>query len=96
MSLAGQQFYDTDVDGGDVFHCSLGLAAQEGWLADQQWAAIANDFMQNFMQNMDFAEDGGKAPAWWVAVRHGLSRNGNDHLHIVASMVRDDGTKWNG
>lgn len=24
-----------------------------------------------------------------------MSKNGNDHIHIVASMVRDDGTKWN-
>jgi hypothetical protein len=47
------------------------------------------------MKDMDFTEDGGKAPARWVAVRHGLSKNGNDHIHIVASMVRDDGTKWN-
>jgi hypothetical protein len=87
-----QQFYKTEVDGGHVFHCSLSLAAEEGQLTDAQWGAIANDFMKD----MDFTEDGGKAPARWVAVRHGLSKNGNDHIHIVASMVRDDGTKWNG
>lgn len=86
-----KQFYGTDVDGGHVFHCSLSLAAEEGQLTDAQWSAIANDFMKD----MDFTEDGGKAPARWVAVRHGLSKNGNDHIHIVASMVRDDGTKWN-
>jgi hypothetical protein len=85
------QFYKTEVDGGHVFHCSLSLAAEEGRLTDAQWGAIANDFMKE----MDFTEDGGKAPARWVAVRHGLSKNGNDHIHIVASMVRDDGTKWN-
>ncbi|WP_231511393.1 relaxase/mobilization nuclease domain-containing protein [Arthrobacter sp. UNC362MFTsu5.1] len=85
------QFYKTEVDGGHVFHCSLSLAAEEGQFTDQQWGAIANDFMKD----MDFTEDGGKAPARWVAVRHGLSKNGNDHIHIVASMVRDDGTKWN-
>ena len=87
-----KQFFDTDVDGGHVFHCSLSLAAEEGQLSDERWGAIANDFMKE----MDFTEDGGKAPARWVAVRHGLSKNGNDHIHIVASMVRDDGTKWNG
>ena len=86
-----KQFYGTDVDGGHVFHCSLSLAAEEGQLTDEQWGAIATDFMTE----MDFTEDGGKAPARWVAVRHGLSKNGNDHIHIVASMVRDDGTKWN-
>jgi hypothetical protein len=86
-----KQFFDTEVDGGHVFHCSLSLSAEEGQLSDERWGAIANDFMKE----MDFTEDGGKAPARWVAVRHGLSKNGNDHIHIVASMVRDDGTKWN-
>lgn len=86
-----QQYYKTHVDGGHVFHCSLSLSADEGQLTDAQWGDIANDFMKD----MDFTGDGGKAPARWVAVRHGLSKNGNDHIHIVASMVRDDGTKWN-
>jgi hypothetical protein len=87
-----RQFFDAEVDGGHVFHCSLSLAAVEGRLSDEGWGAIADDFVKD----MDFTGDGGKAPARWVAVRHGLSKNGNDHIHIVASMVRDDGTKWNG
>ncbi|WP_405216508.1 relaxase/mobilization nuclease domain-containing protein [Agrococcus sp. Ld7] len=33
------------------------------------------------------------SPARWVALRHGLSKNGNDHIHIAASRVREDGTK---
>jgi hypothetical protein len=45
---------------------------------------------------IQFVNGSDEGPARWVAVRHGLSRNGNDHIHIVASMVRDDGTKWNG
>jgi hypothetical protein len=63
-----------------VFHCSLSPAAEDGQLTDEQWGAIANDFMKD----MDFTEDGGKAPARWVTVRYGLSKNGNDHIHIVA------------
>ena len=86
-----KQFYGTDVDGGHVFHCSLSLSAEEGKLTDQQWGDIANDYMSV----MGFTEDSGKAPCRWAAVRHGVSKNGNDHIHIVASMVRDDGTKWN-
>ena len=35
----------------------------------------------------------GKAACRWVAVRHGLSTNGNDHVHIAVSLVREDGTK---
>ncbi|MBG6191689.1 hypothetical protein IWX64_002656 [Arthrobacter sp. CAN_A212] len=86
-----KQFYGTDVDGGHVFHCSLSLSAEEGKLTDQQWGDITNDYMKS----MGFTEDSGKAPARWAAVRHGVSKNGNDHVHIVASMIRDDGTKWN-
>jgi hypothetical protein len=85
------QFYGTEVPGGHVFHCSLSLSAEEGKLTDQQWGDIANDYVTA----MGFTGDGGKAPARWAAVRHGVSKNGNDHIHIVASMVRDDGTKWN-
>jgi hypothetical protein len=79
------------VDGGHVFHCSLSLSAEERQLTDQQWAAIADDFMTE----MGLTEDSGRAPARSAAVRRGLSKNGNDHIYIVAGMVRDDGTKWN-
>ncbi|QHC61212.1 relaxase/mobilization nuclease domain-containing protein [Rathayibacter sp. VKM Ac-2760] len=74
----------------DVWHCSLSLAAEEGQLTDEQWGRISTDFVQR----MGFAgEDIGKAECRWVAVRHGLSKNGNDHVHIAVSLVREDGTK---
>ena len=79
-----------EVKGGHVWHCSLSLRAEEGDLTDQQWADIANDFMDD----MGFTEASGKAPVSWVAIRHGHSKAGNDHIHIAASMVREDGTKW--
>ena len=69
----------------------LALAgAEEGDLTDAQWAEIAQDFMDE----MGFTEASGRAPAQWVAIRHGHSKAGNDHIHIAASMVRKDGTKW--
>jgi hypothetical protein len=75
-----------------VWHCSLSLRAEEGQLSDEQWSAIANDFVDA----MEFTEaHSGRAPARWVAVRHGLSKNGNDHIHIAVSLVREDGTKVN-
>ncbi|WP_253190745.1 relaxase/mobilization nuclease domain-containing protein [Arthrobacter sp. SRS-W-1-2016] len=79
-----------DVKGGHVWHCSLSLRAEEGDLTDDKWAEIANEFMDE----MGFTEASGKAPVSWVAVRHGHSTAGNDHIHIAASMVREDGTKW--
>lgn len=74
----------------DVWHCSLSLRAEEGQLSDEKWAEIS----QQFVDRMGFSESGsGKADCRWVAVRHGLSTNGNDHVHIAVSLVREDGTK---
>lgn len=73
----------------NVWHCSLSLRSEEGQLSDEKWAAIAQDFVDE----MGFTEASGKAPCRWVAVRHGLSENGNDHVHIAVSLVREDATK---
>lgn len=73
----------------DVWHCSLSLRAEEGQLSDEKWGEIA----QSFVDRMGFTDSGGKAACRWVAVRHGLSANGNDHVHIAVSLVREDGTK---
>jgi len=82
--------YGVEVKGGHVWHCSLSLRAEEGLRTDEEWGAIARDFIAA----MEFDDnDGTKAPCRWVAVRHGVSRNGNDHIHIAVNLVRDDGTK---
>lgn len=81
--------FQVEVSGGSVWHCSLSIAADEGQLTDQKWAAIATDFVEE----MGFTEASGKAPCRWVAVRHGLSAGGNDHIHVAVSLVREDGTK---
>ena len=75
-----------------VWHCSLSLRASEGVLSDDTWDGIARDFMDR----MGFTEISGKAPCRWVAIHHGTSAAGNDHIHIAASMVREDGTRWEG
>ncbi len=79
----------TVVPGGHVWHCSLSLPAVDGQLADERWAGITADFVDR----MGFGAGGGKAPCRWAAVRHGVSTSGNDHVHVVVSLVRDDGTK---
>ncbi|MBE0011553.1 relaxase [Arthrobacter sp. AET 35A] len=81
---------DLDIPGGHVWHCSLSIRAEEGDLSDEKWSEIAHEFMDE----MGFTEASGKPPVSWVAVRHGHSTAGNDHVHIAASMVREDGTKW--
>lgn len=73
-----------------VWHCSLSLRADERPVSDREWA----DMAEKFMDDMGFTEASGKAACQWVAVHHGTSTAGNDHIHIVTSRVREDGTKW--
>lgn len=79
-----------EVKGGHVWHCSLSLPAGDGQLEDEQWQQIA----ESFVERMGFGDhEGTKAPTRWVAVRHGVSTNGNDHVHLMVNLVREDGTK---
>ncbi len=70
-----------------VYHVSLSTGPDDRRLSDQEWADVAADMMDRV----------GIAPAddplgcRWVAVRHGLSCAGNDHIHIVATLARQDG-----
>lgn len=73
-----------------VWQCSLSLHYEEGELGDEKW----HDVVQSFMDKMDFTDAGSKAPCTWAAVHHGQNVKGNDHVHIVASRIREDGTKW--
>lgn len=74
---------------GPVWHCSISLPPEDGQFTDDQWSEVAH----KLMDKMGFsAESSGRSPTPWVAVHHGLSKNGNDHIHLVVSMVREDGT----
>lgn len=56
-------------------------------LSDTEWAEVAREAMRR----LGFDGSDGQAPCRWVAVRHGHSDKGNDHVHIVVNLVRDDG-----
>ncbi len=71
----------------DVWHCSLSLRAEEGVVSDERWAEVA----QEFVAGMGFDGDG--PGCRWAALRHGVSKAGNDHVHVVVSLVREDGSK---
>ncbi|MEV6340967.1 hypothetical protein AB0M12_40385 [Nocardia vinacea] len=73
----------------NTWHCSLALRAEEGQLPMEKWSAIATDFMREmgFIDREDGAPD-----ARWAVVHHGLSKNGNDHVHIAMPVVRPDGS----
>jgi len=79
----------TEVAGGHVWHASLALPAADRRLSDERWAAVTAEFVAA----MGFTDAGGRAPCRWAAVRHGVSAGGNDHVHVVVCLVREDGTK---
>jgi hypothetical protein len=68
-----------------VWHCSLRAAPGDRMLSDDEWAAIA----RRVMAQTGLAPCGQDDSAVrWVAVRHAA-----DHVHVVAMLARQDGTK---
>jgi hypothetical protein len=73
-----------------MWQCSLSLdGSKEGPLTTEQWGDIAHDFMGR----MGFIDPDGAKSSRWVAIHHGVNRNGNDHIHIIAQLVTEDGSK---
>jgi hypothetical protein len=68
-----------------VWHCSLRAAPGDRMLSDDEWAAIA----RRVMAQTGLAPCGQDDSAVrWIAVRHA-----DDHVHLVAMLARQDGTK---
>lgn len=85
-----RRVFGTHVQGGHVRHISLSVPRDDGQLGDGKWQTVAEDFMQK----MGYIGVEGKSDTRWVAVHHGPSgQNGNDHIHLVVNLVRQDGTK---
>jgi len=74
--------------GGHIWHLSLSLPAGDRPLTGDQWAEVA----RKATGAIGF-ERVGLQPAAWVAVAHGASAQGNQHIHIAASLVRLDGSR---
>lgn len=88
LDLHSKMHPGVQIKGGNVYHVVLSLPAAEGQLPDATWNRIATDFMDQ----MGMTGQGGKA-TMWTAIRHGVSAEGNDHVHIVANLIRQDGTR---
>jgi hypothetical protein len=84
---AANDTYRKNPAGGHIWHLSLSLSASERPVTDAEWAEMA----QMVIQAMGF-EGEGVVPAAWAAIGHGLSAQGNQHVHLAASIVRDDGS----
>lgn len=65
-----------------VWHCSVAIPAGDGLLTDAQWRAVAETIVEEVG-----LEDPDAGAVRWVAVRHGLSKEGNDHIHIAATLA---------
>lgn len=76
-----------DAEREHVYHVALSLKAGESF-TDEQWASVAGDFVQGMGFTTGPQDTAGSS---WVAVRHGLSENGNDHIHVAINLVRQDG-----
>ncbi len=72
-----------------VWHCSVRAAPDDRLLSDAEWAQVA----AQVMDRTRLVPAGDDLGVRWVAVRHAA-----DHVHIVATLARQDGTQprvWN-
>jgi hypothetical protein len=72
-----------------VWHCSVRAAPEDRVLTDAEWAQVAGAIMHH----TGLALEGDDLGVRWVAVRHAA-----DHVHIVATLARQDGGRpkvWN-
>ncbi|WP_431844278.1 relaxase/mobilization nuclease domain-containing protein, partial [Calidifontibacter indicus] len=69
-----------------MFHASMSLPPTHDHLSDEQWQTLAHEYVRR----MGFVDDKGHGSSW-IAVRHGVSAKGNDHIHVMVNLVRDDG-----
>ncbi|MGJ7878062.1 relaxase/mobilization nuclease domain-containing protein [Streptomyces rochei] len=66
-----------------VWHCSVRAAPDDPILSDEQWGDIAHR-----MVAATGIDPGDGAGCRWAAVRHA-----DDHIHIIATLVREDGRR---
>ena len=72
-----------------VWHCVVRAAPEDRMLSDAEWAQVA----ARVMHRTGLAPIGDDLGVRWVAVRHA-----GDHIHIVATLGRQNGTRpriWN-
>jgi hypothetical protein len=87
---AANDRFETNPPGGHIWHVSLSIPRADRLIVDDEWADLA----QRVMSALGFGGEGVQ-PAAWVAIGHGTNANGNQHLHIAASLVRMDGRQVN-
>jgi hypothetical protein len=67
-----------------VYHLAISAAKTDRLLSDREWADIAAEYLHR----IGLAPRGDDEAVRWVAVRHAP-----DHIHVVATLVRQDGRR---
>jgi hypothetical protein len=67
-----------------VWHCAVRAAPEDPLLSDAEWRLVA----ERVMHRTGLAASDDELGVRWVAVRHAA-----DHIHIVATLVRQDGRR---
>ncbi|MEU9333015.1 mobilization protein [Streptomyces sp. NPDC048290] len=67
-----------------VWHCPVRAAPEDRHLTDTEWGEIA----QRIVEAASIAPPGDDLACRWIAVRHA-----DDHIHILATTVREDGRR---
>ncbi|WP_239149701.1 relaxase/mobilization nuclease domain-containing protein [Streptomyces sp. SID12501] len=67
-----------------VWHCPVRAAPEDRHLSDAEWGEIA----QRIVAAAGISPEGDDLACRWIAVRHA-----DDHIHILATTVREDGRR---
>ncbi|QMU74601.1 mobilization protein [Streptacidiphilus sp. PB12-B1b] len=67
-----------------VWHCPVRAAPEDRYLSDAEWGEIA----ERIVRAAGIAPEGDDLACRWIAVRHA-----DDHIHILATTVREDGRR---
>jgi hypothetical protein len=67
-----------------TYHLAISAAPTDRTLTDTEWADIA----EHYVDRLGLAKRGDDQAVRWVAVRHA-----DNHVHVVATLVRQDGRR---
>jgi hypothetical protein len=67
-----------------VYHLAISAADADRRLSDEQWADVVGEYVHR----IGLAQRGDEQAVRWVAVRHA-----DNHVHVVATLARQDGKR---
>jgi len=70
-----------------VYHVSISNHGEDRNLSDEEWATVARAVADKLGLSGTDTEEGAR----WFAVHHGAASGDRDHIHFVATLVREDG-----